>query len=619
MSLEIIIVFCIIGISIVLFALELFSIDKIAFFVLSALLIAGFITPEEALTGFSNTATITILMLMMIAAAMQQNGVINWLSESMVRLKKLPLLLLIPVIMFIVGGISAFISTTAVVIVFVKLTNELHQRFGISQSKLLLPISFAGILGGSCTLMGTSTNLIVNAIAEQNGVAKLSFFEFTEYGVIFLAVGVVIVTALSFLLPYDSKSGVVLNSELKDFLTQVRIESNSELIGQKIGDTFLFTDPNVILLKMTRDGVTTNAPGKYISLKNGDLLLVNASIENLLKLKESEGIVFFNETATEENENFTEEKEELEEKEAEPKPRKRLLKPKKQVHIVELLILPNSELLGKRLGQILPAMVSNAIPLAIKKRINIRNTQERLIRKHQDKIKLKVSDRLLIQVDEDDVAKLSDIPHVVVLQQVSSDSFPNKRKKLISFAILLLTIGLAASGVFPIVKSTIIGVFLLLVFNCLSLRTVYKEVNWQVIFLLAGILPIGLAMKNTGAEVWLAENLLSVLQGQSIMLIIGVLFGITMLLSSVVSNNATAIIMTPIALSIAAGLHLDPKIFILSILFSANFSFFTPMGYQTNTIIYGLGIYSFRHFVIIGGTLSLVLWAMATFMFSAGL
>ncbi len=606
MTIEIIAIFCIIGLAVTFFAFEIFSIDKIAFFVLTALLLAGFITPEEALTGFSNTATITILMLMMIAAAMQQNGVINWLSESMVRLKKLPLLLLIPVIMFIVGGISAFISTTAVVIVFVRLTSELHERFGISKSKLLLPISFAGILGGSCTLMGTSTNLIVNAIAAQNGVPKLAFFEFTEYGLIFLGVGIVIVTALSFLLPYDTKSTESHDTKLKDFLTQVRIEKESELIGQKIGDTFLFTDPNVHLLKMTRDGVTTNAPGKYISLKEGDTLLVNASVENLLKLKEARGIVFFNESAPDE----TEEEEEAP---------KKLSKPSKEIHIVELLILPNSELLGKRLGEIYPEMVANAIPLAIKKRINIRNTKERLIRKRENKIKLKVSDRLLIQVDEAEIGRLNSIEHVVVLQQVTSNSFPNKRKKIISFVILLITIGLAASGIFPIVKSTIIGVFLLLIFNCLKLRTVYKEVNWQVIFLLAGILPIGLAMKNTGAEVWLADNLTSLLQGQSPALIIAVLFGITMLLSGVVSNNATAIIMMPIALTVAAGLHLEPKVFILSILFAANFSFFTPMGYQTNTIIYGLGIYSFRHFVIIGGILSLVLWALATFLFATSL
>lgn len=613
MTVDIIILFAILGLSVIFFALELFSIDKIAISVLACLLIAGFITPEEALTGFSNTATITILMLMIIAAAMQQNGVINMLSESMTRLKGLPLLLLIPVIMFVVAGISAFISTTAVVIVFVKLTTELHQRFGISQSKLLLPISFAGILGGSCTLMGTSTNLIVNAIAEQNGVAKLSFFEFSNYGLLFLAVGVVVVTTLSFLLPYDSKNSKNSEKGLKDFITLIKIKKESALIGQTIGETFLFTDPNVQLLKLTRSGITTNAPGKYITLREDDTLLVNASMDNLIKLKETEGISLHNESEPEVDQTLKAETEETDKKDPKKDPKK------EETQIVELLILPNSELLGKRLGDIKPAMVMNAIPLAIKKRINIRNTQERLIRKHEDKIRLKISDRLLIQIDNHEIENLESIENVVVMQQLSSSTFPNTRKKYISLAILLLTIGLAASGLFPIVKSTIIGVFLLLVFNCLKLRTVYKEVNWEVIFLLAGLIPIGIAMKSTGAEVWLSENLIGMLEGQSPMLVIGSLFGITMLFSGVISNNATAIIMMPIALSVAAGLSLDPKFFILSILFAANFSFFTPMGYQTNTIIYGLGIYSFRHFAIIGGVLSLILWALATFLFSAQL
>ena len=605
MTTEIICIFAILGVSLIFFALELFSIDKISIFVLASLLLAGFLSPEEALTGFSNTATITILMLMIIATAMEQNGVINMLSESMTVLKNLPLLLLIPVIMLVVAGISAFISTTAVVIVFVKLTNELHQRYGISKSKLLLPISFAGILGGSCTLMGTSTNLIVNAIAEQNGVPKLSFFEFTNYGLMFLAVGIVVVTGLSFLLPYDSKNIKKFEKEFQNFITKLCINKESSLIGKAIGETFLFNNPDVQLLKLTRDGITTNAPGKYITLKAGDTLLVNASMENLMKAKETEGITLFNEgmIALSDAEGNEENKEPS----------------KKETHIVELLILPNSDLLGKRLGDIKPTMIMDAIPLAIKKRINIRNTQERLIRKREDKIRLKVSDRLLIQIDHNEIDKLKSIEHVVVMQQLSSSTFPNTRKKYISLAILLITIGMAASGLFPIVKSTIIGVFLLLVFNCLKLNTVYKEINWEVIFLLAGLIPIGIAMNNTGAEAWISENLISVLEGKSPMLVMASLFGITMLFSGVISNNATAIIMMPIAISVAAGLNLNPKFFILSVLFAANFSFFTPMGYQTNTIIYGLGIYSFRHFAIIGGVLSLILWALATFLFSTEL
>lgn len=176
MTLEIIILFALILIVIFLFALEVFPVDKIAFFIMVSLLLANIISPEEAISGFSSPATITVLALMIIAIGLESNGVIDWLANGLKELRGLPLFLMVPVFMFIAGGISAFINTTAVVLVFVKIINELTEKYDIPNSKLLLPISFAGIIGGSCTLMGTSTNLIVNAVAINRGVEKFSFF-----------------------------------------------------------------------------------------------------------------------------------------------------------------------------------------------------------------------------------------------------------------------------------------------------------------------------------------------------------------------------------------------------------------------------------------------------------
>ncbi|MAM18229.1 MAG: SLC13 family permease, partial [Gramella sp.] len=197
MTPEILILFGIIITVIILFALEVFPVDKIAFFIMISLLLANFVSPEEAISGFSSPATITVLALMIIAIGLETNGVIDWLAGGLRKLEKLPLLLMIPVFMLIAGSISAFINTTAVVIVFVKIINELSLKFDIPQSKLLLPVSFAGIIGGSCTLMGTSTNLIVNSIAIKRGVERFSFFEFSWLGLIFLIITVVVVSLLS--------------------------------------------------------------------------------------------------------------------------------------------------------------------------------------------------------------------------------------------------------------------------------------------------------------------------------------------------------------------------------------------------------------------------------------
>lgn len=192
--------------------------------------------------------------------------------------------------MFITGGISAFINTTAVVIVFIKIIAELAKRFNVSQSKLLLPISFAGILGGSCTLMGTSTNLIVNSVARDLGAEKFSFFEFSFFGLIFMIVGIIVITILSRWLPKDSKENLQEAYDLENYVTTVVISEDSNLIDKNIEDTFLYTNPEISILKLTRKKQITNAPGRYITLKANDRLVLMCDIENLAKLNDAEGL-----------------------------------------------------------------------------------------------------------------------------------------------------------------------------------------------------------------------------------------------------------------------------------------------------------------------------------------
>jgi di/tricarboxylate transporter len=204
--------------------------------------------------------------------------------------------------------------------------------------------------------------------------------------------------------------------------------------------------------------------------------------------------------------------------------------------------------------------------------------------------------------------------NVVVLQEFDRAGGIPAFRRLFSLAVLIMVILLAATGLLSILISALTGVAILLLTRNLDLMHVYNKVNWQIIFLLAGMIPLGVAMHNTGADMWLSEQLLGLLGGQSPIIIIGTLFFVTMALSGVVSNNATAVIMTPIAVSLAHGLGLEYKPFILSVMFAASFSFFTPVGYQTNTLIYGIGNYKFKHFLLIGGVLSIILWLMATIL-----
>ncbi|OAB78045.1 SLC13 family permease [Cochleicola gelatinilyticus] len=611
MTVEIILVFAILFITIILFAFEIFPVDKIAIFIIVSLAIFGLVEPEEAIAGFSNSATITVLFLMIIAIGLEDTGVISSLARYLKNLHILPFFLLLPAFMLITAGISAFISTTAVVIVFIKIISELSKRFNLSRSKLLLPISFAGIMGGSCTLMGTSTNLIVNSVSQNLGAERFSFFEFSLYGAIFLGVGIVVITILSRWLPKDKVDSLEDEYSLSKFVTTVEIGSDSKLVGKNIEDTLFFENSEISLLKLTRDKKITNAPGKYISLREKDKLLVLCDIEMLSELNEAEGLIIHKKDKKSKNKMLIEDASvtsDVEKEEEEDENEK--------LSLVELLILPGATLIGKTLKQIRKETIKNATPIAIQKRKNIRNTKERLIRKNIQQIRIKPGDRVLVQIPSENIRQLQSIENVAILREHEPPKTSTPKKRILAFSILLTVIGLAASGILSILISAALGVSLLLLTKCLELNDVYHRVNWQVIFLLAGMIPLGIAMHNTGADMWVSDRLLEFFKGQSNFVVIGLIFLITMVLSGVVSNNATAIIMTPIAIAVASGFGLPLKPFILAVLFGANFSFFTPMGYQTNTLIYGMGFYKFKHFFIIGGILSLILWILGTIMLS---
>ena len=603
MSLEIIIVFSIIVIVIFLFALEVFPVDKIAFFIMVSLLIAGLISPEEAISGFSSPATITVLALMIIAIGLENNGVIDWLANGMKKLKGLPLFLMVPVFMFIAGSISAFINTTAVVLVFVKIIDELSYKYDIPESKLLLPISFAGIIGGSCTLMGTSTNLIVNAVAIERGVERFRFFEFTWLGAIFLVITIITVSILIRFLPRKRKSDISTDYDLDEFITKGIINKNSGLIGKNIEEIFGSEAEDIEVLRLKRKGIVNDHPGKYTNFKEGDQLLLRCSIEQLLKLRDTGDIVIIKSSDKKSDELFKGNPDIIED----------------DIQLVEILMLPNSPLIGKSIKTVGWYDLHGASPLAIRKRRNLRNPGRRIFDKQSDDIELRVGDRLLVEVTNSDLQELQKMDDITILKQHEDINITTKNKRNISLGILLLVIGLSAFSIFPILKSALIGCFLMIFLKCIDLGKIYSQVNWQIIFLLAGMIPLGVAMSNTGADQWISENLLRLFDDKSNIIVIGLLFLVTMFLSGFISNNATAIIIAPIAITIAANLNHDPKPFIMAVLFASNFSFFTPVGYQTNTIIYGMGIYKFKHFFLIGGILSIVLWITATLLLTGQL
>ncbi|MGJ8591525.1 MAG: SLC13 family permease [Aquaticitalea sp.] len=598
MSIEIILVFVIIGATILLFATEFLPIDKIAFLIIVSLILLGLTTPEEAISGFSSPATITILMLMILAIGLEENGVIDLLTQSIKRLKVLPLLLMVPAFMVVSATISSFISTTAVVVIFIKIIAQLSEKYNFSAPKLLMPISFAGILGGSCTLMGTSTNLLVNSVSKKLGVEPFSFFEFTVYGLVLLVVGIVFMTFASRWLPKTNKDELAETVIDNTFMFALTLKPESKLIGKSISEAKFYKNPDIKVLKLIRDDIVNTAPGPNTTLRSNDKLVVISDVKAYASISKED----FRLTA--EGELDISEDFEVSDN------------PKDKYGYVELLVLPGSEFIDKTFSEIKTLLYNTAIPLGVQNRKEFKKALRFGLPKIIKNTNLQAGDKLLLKANQNEINHLYSLDNTIVLQHHEEDYKINPYKRALSLFALLTVVGLAASGVLTILTSALTGVGLLLITDCINLSKIYKKVNWQIIFLLAGMIPLGTAMHNSGTDMWISDQLLNLLMGQNNIIILGVLFAITMLMSGFISNNATAVIVTPIAITVAAGLDLPPKPFILAVLFAANFSFFTPMGYQTNTLIYGTGAYRFRHFVIIGGILSLILLVVGTLLLS---
>lgn len=598
MDFEIILVFVILGVTILLFVTEFLPIDKIAFLIIVALILSGITTPEEGINGFSNPATMTILMLMILAIGLEENGVISLLTEVIKKLKILPFFLMVPVFMIVSATISSFISTTAVVIIFIKIIMQLAEKFNFSAPKLLMPVSFAGILGGSCTLMGTSTNLLVNSLAKDMGVEGFGFFEFTYIGLLLLVIGIVYMTIASRWLPKGSEEKVNQYNQETNFLFTLTVNSESELIGKALSNAKFYENPDVKVLKLIRNGVVNTSPGPNTTIRNFDQLVVLSDVKNFANISEKDFTIASERT-------WPKSAGENDEKPSE-----------KNFSYIELLVLPGSEFIGKTFVQIKSLLFKIALPLGIQKKKMISSNKHFFLPKAKIALKVTTGDRLLLQADNEQLKNLYSMDNVVILRQHEETYKVNSYKRGWSLMALLVVIGLASTGILSILASAITGVGLMLLGNCISLNAIYKKVNWQIIFLLAGMIPLGIAMSNTGTDDWVSSQLLHLLNGQANSVVLGVLFGVTMLLSGFISNNATAVILTPVAIALATGLNLPVKPFLLAVLFAANFSFFTPMGYQTNTLIYGTGAYKFKHFLLIGGGLSIILWITGTLLLS---
>ncbi len=578
MSLQAILVLGILVGAVALFVSEKYPIDFVALLVLGALLALGLVTPEEGISGFSNPATVTVGAMFVLSAGLQKTGATAVVGQLMVRFGRNYFTALI-VIMGTIGVMSAFINNTAAVAVFIPLVMMVANRRKIAASRLLIPLSYASQFGGVCTLIGTSTNLLVSSISEQAGYGAFSMFEFSRMGLVLFVTGVLFFLLFGkWLLPERKAQELAVAFQLGEYITELRVAENSPLIGKSVLESRLGEDHDVTILRLLHVTKTVWAPLRQ-ALTGGDVLLVRGRLRELMRLRDSAKL----------------------ELNAEFKLRDETLQ-SEDLRLVQALIAPESDLIGRTLKELDFRNRYKALVLAIQRRGE--NIREKL-----NSVQLGLGDALLIQIDQNQLKTLRKDEGLIVLDEVPGAFLRHKAPLVLG--ILAAVVGLAAFNVLPILVSALLGCLAMVLTRCLRLEEAYHAINWQVIFLLAGILPLGIAMQNSGAAGSIAERAVGMVGGYGPVAVLAVVYLMTSIMTDTMSNNAAAVLLAPIAISTGEQIGVDPRPLLMAITFAASTGFSTPVGYQTNTMIYNPGGYKYTDFLRTGVPLSILFWIMS--------
>ena len=590
MTPDIAIVLGIITLMFVLFVKEIFPLDVTALVVLIIFLVIGNLTLEEAISGFSNQAVITIAVLFILSHALQKSGILEY---GVVRLNKLTersKLLGLTVFLITVAFASAFVNNTAIVAIFIPLTIRLAQKYNLSPSKLLIPLSYIAIMGGTLTLVGTSTNLLVNSIYVNTTMAEpLGMFEFSRYGIFILLIGLLyIIFAVPFILPSRTVTSSLTQSyHMGGYLTELKVAEESPMVGRTFMERSINKNYDITVLDIIREGMVISKNIRNTIIHPGDVLFVRGSLENFLRMKEVEKVTM-----------LTDEK----------------LTQAELIHddntLVECLLTQQSELVGKSLMEINFRRRFGSFILAIRR-------EGAILRRKIAHVMLRAFDTLLVYGPRDKIKELSESGNFIVLGEIEA-TLQKNRFWWVSLVVIISAVFLAALGLVPILKGALVGMIILLVLRVISTNEAYQTINWQVIVLIAALIPIGIVIQKSGTAEWLATAMNNVVEqfdpALRPVVMVSLIYLMTMILTEMASNAATAIIMTPIAISAAMQIGLDPKPFIFSVCFAASASFITPIGYQTNLMVYGPGGYKFSDYVKVGLPLAIFLWIMATFL-----
>ena len=578
---------------VVFFIMEILPIEVTAMGAIGVLLLFDILSWQESINGFSNPAVITIGAIFIMSRALVKTGFLEVFADFLAKKGGDRKWLTIFIFLLTVSIISGIINNTAAVAIFIPLGIDLCQRFRISPTKVLLPLSYAAIFGGTLTLIGTSTNLIVSSVMEEYNMIPFSMFEFTKLGVIFLVLGTIYNMIISkwFMPSRSIISSLTRKYHMGSFLTEFKIGEDSPLIGHSYGKMEITQKYNLQVYKIIRDSNNIRFNLHNIIIREGDIFLVQINVKDMLKFKDDMKVLLLSDVKMNQAE----------------------LIGKNHV-IVEGIVSQQSALIGKTLQELDFRSRFGSFVLAVKR-------QRELLRNKIAHIRLKFSDTLLIMVPKERLDILRTSNDLIVLEELDIH-LRYERYWWFSILVIPAVMLLATFGVIPIVKGAVLGAILLLVLRSLSIQDAYESISWSVIFLIASLIPLGTAIHNTNLDknigdlIYVLGALIGGVENVNPIIILAVLYGVTFILSAFVSNAAVAVMLTPIGILLASLIGdngIDSRPFLVAICFGASCSFMTPMGYQTNMMVYGPGQYRLKDFFQMGIPLTIIFWLAAVY------
>lgn len=568
----------IILVAIILFVKEYFTIDVTAILIMALFIVAGVLAPEEGFAGFTNPATITVACMFVLSFALFRSGVLDPLVRLLIQVGRWHFMAALLLLMVFAALLSAFINDTAVVALLMPATLRLADRTGVPPGRLLMPLSFAALLGGVCTLIGTSTNILVSGIIEQHGHAPLGMFEFSTAALWLTLAGMAYMTlAAPFLLPKRGK-GMQTTTSTTAFVAKIRMETGAKDIGRTIGTSQLIQEHEATILRLrSRYSLADREFDDSTEITEGDEFKIIVGRDRLRELRRRPGIKV-----------LTERKEAGD---------------NKPIRLFEVVVPLGSKLVGMSTG-------SRAFLTHLEHGIVGIRKNDRMIDGDPEHTPLVEGDILLLTTTASNMYRLSEDDALTVINDYEIKGL-NVRKAVIAITVLIGVVAAPTMGLAPIVISAMVGVLALLVGRVIDPEEAYRAVEWKVIFLLAGVLSMGAALQKTGGDQLIANGLSGMLGESPPVLALAVVFGITFMATNIMSNNATAALMTPIVLQLAPALNVSERPFIIAVTFAASLAFMTPMSYQTNSMIYIPGNYRFNDYLRVGTPLNILIWIVA--------